>query len=207
MRKTKSEALILAVLATAAAARAQEPPRRAVVPERVAAARLEVATGDGFFVVLDPASRTLAVYAVVGSDLRFLGARDVDADLRSHGSGPASSARPAVLRSDAAGQDPPGFPRPEKAIRVRTAFVADRKAGDGRWEARYDVPGSTSSVYDAIRASLRGWTLDRETVTSDPPRASAALMRPGERLEIAVDDRAAPEGWTSVEVTLSRQTD
>ncbi len=142
----------------------------------------------------------LALYRINGSSVTLIASRSLPSDFLASFPATEPFVPPA---KDAPGDDPPGFRRPARSVRISSAHQ-DRGEGED-WSAVYVVPSTDEEAYAAVRGDLQGWRIVRESWnrTNTIPRGDLEAGRGVERLRVSLFPGPA-ERWTEVRVSLTR---
>lgn len=156
-------------------------------------------------IVVDTEQEKMLVYSVLGRTVALTAARSLRADAaRSEAGQPVEETR--IPTRDAPGEDPTGFPRPEGSVRV--GFGSSIQPGERQTtHATYLVRGGVGEVFQALRGSFDGWTLESESVQVAPepmPQGKLRLTRGGDRLLVEMGEMNAPAGYVRLRVSLEQ---
>jgi hypothetical protein len=140
--------VVLAILGPAALAEETTPPIPPAAPAHSGGLASHADATLSRVVVVDAERRQVTLFLVTDNALRLIDRKPLDGATSEVPAAHAHAAQtaPAV---DAPGEDPPGVPRIENA--VRTSYRVDRRDGGVQWSAGYDVPLTPARTFDEIR--------------------------------------------------------
>jgi hypothetical protein len=166
---------------------------------------VQMSTDGSVIVVADSGHNAVSFYRVAGDQVTLMARRDLGGDTTTADE-KAAPAAPTPPTTDVPGDDPPGFPRPKRSVRIGTNYRMD-SAVQEMWEAYYTVPGSVEDVYAGLRAALKGWTVKQAGVTSrnSSPRGDLRVVNGQTDLTIGVFRSTELPGWVGIQVSEVRR--